>query len=292
VGANLARRLAERGDEVVAIARPGSDTWRLAGLEVEVREADLADAEACEAAFAGGADDVFHLAAHGAYSWQQDEDEIRAANVTATANALRAAAAAGAASFVHTGSSSEEIAPDTAYGRAKAEATALCREAGLAGSVPAVTLRLYSAYGPWEEPARLMPRLVGHAMRGDLPPLADPATARDFVYVDDVVDACLAAAERAGDLAGTVHNVGTGVQTALSDLVATARRVFGVAAEPRWGSAEGRPFDTDVWVADIAGTRRELGWEPRTELDAGLRAFAGWLESAAPEVAERYRSRL
>ena len=56
-----------------------------------------------------------------------------------------------------------------------------------------VTLRLYSVYGPWEEPRRLIPTLVGRALERELPVLADPATARDFVYVDDAGDALLAA---------------------------------------------------------------------------------------------------
>jgi nucleoside-diphosphate-sugar epimerase len=53
----------------------------------------------------------------------------------------------------------------------------------------ASTLRLYSAYGPFEDPGRLIPRLIVHRLRGGLPPLASPDTARDYVYVDDVSEA-------------------------------------------------------------------------------------------------------
>ena len=74
----------------------------------------------------------------------------------------------------------------------------------------APTLRLYSAYGPFEDPGRLIPRLIVHGLRGGLPPLASPDAARDYVYVDDVSEAYVAAASGPRDAGGSVYNVGTG----------------------------------------------------------------------------------
>ena len=80
--------------------RPGSDRWRLAGLDVEVVEADLREAASIPKGFGV----VFHLAAHGAYSWQDDEARIRETNVVGTDHVLWAA---GDARVVMAGSSSE-----------------------------------------------------------------------------------------------------------------------------------------------------------------------------------------
>jgi dolichol-phosphate mannosyltransferase len=116
---------------------------------------------------------------------------------------------------------------------------------------------------------------VVRALEGRLPPLVDQAVARDFVHVDDVVDAYLAAAETA--TGGEVYNVGSGVQTTLAELVDVAREVFSVSAEPAWGSMEARTWDTTSWVAATGKIRAELGWEPRITLADGLRSFGDWV---------------
>ena len=75
VGANLVRRLLRDGDHVVAGVRPGGDRWRLAAVrhELELADADLRDAEAAGALVRRHRPArVFHLAAHGGYSWQED----------------------------------------------------------------------------------------------------------------------------------------------------------------------------------------------------------------------------
>jgi nucleoside-diphosphate-sugar epimerase len=141
------------------------------------------------------------------------------------------------------------------------------------------TLRLYSAFGPYEDGRRLIPALVAHALRGRLPPLASPATARDYVYVDDVVEAYLLAASVPGQETGAVYNVGSGVQTSLADLVAEARRLFGVAAAPVWESYGARDWDTSVWVAAPQRIRAALGWKPEYDLERGLRSMAAWLQA-------------
>lgn len=274
---------------MTAVVRPGGDAWR---LDVPAVEVDLRDAGAVGAAFRSARPEwVFHLAARGSYSWQADVGEIFDSTVNATEAVLAAAAAAGIEALVHAGSSSEygakdhapgedePLEPSSPYGTAKAVATLLCYRAALDRGLPAVTLRLYSVYGPWEDPRRFVPTLVAHALRGRLPPLVDPDTARDFVYVDDAVEAFVRAAA-AKHPPGSIYNVGSGVQTTIRDAVETARRIFGVEAEPEWGSMPARSWDTNVWVADATRARAELGWAAGTSFDEGLRLTADWLEAS------------
>jgi nucleoside-diphosphate-sugar epimerase len=291
VGANLVRRLAAAGHDVTAIARPEGTSWRLddVGADVAVREVELADADAVDAAVRDSRPEwILHCAAHGAYSWESDFPRMVAANVLATDHLLRAAQAAGCAAFVHAGTSSEygyqdhpareddPIQPNSRYAVTKAAATALCVHVASESGLRAVSLRIYSAYGPWEDPGRLVPALIVHGRRGELPPLVAPDTARDFVYVDDVADAFVCAA-RAGRPGG-IYNVCSGRQTSLREIVDVARGVLAVAAEPQWGSSPARSWDTSIWVGDPALARRELGWEPTHALEAGLRSTAEWLE--------------
>ena len=150
------------------------------------------------------------------------------------------------------------------------------------------TLRLYSVYGPYEEPSRLMPTLIVHALAGKLPRLADPETTRDYVYVDDVCEAYLMAATRTSDDFGAIYNVGTGTQISLRELVERVSRTLDVVAEPRWGSMPGRSWDTRVWVAQTRKIRSELGWRPRHTVDQGIRETVRWFQSH-PQALHWYR---
>jgi nucleoside-diphosphate-sugar epimerase len=309
VGANLAARLLREGHEVHALCGPSGDEWRLAGVgEVATHRADLRTPGAARRLLRELAPDwVFHLAAHGAYSWQNDVDRIVTTNLGATIALADAAEEQGVAAFVNAGSSSEygfkDHAPDederpdpnSVYAVAKVAATMYCRHRAVAGGLPAVTLRLYSVYGPLEDPRRLVPSLISHGMRGALPPLVSPDTARDFVYVEDVCDAFLAAAERIGVSRGRIYNVGSGRQLTLRQLVASARKVFDVAAEPDWGAYPPRAWDTNVWCANASSIARELEWRATTGIEDGLRrtAAAGWCERepAAGESAAESTSR-
>jgi UDP-glucose 4-epimerase len=292
VGANLVRRLLSDGHAVAATVRPGGDLWRLGGLEreVELCEVELRDEEMVRRAVRATRPEwLFHLATHP-YGEEALESQVTT-NLLATASLLRASAEVGCEAFVHAGTSleyghkdhapAEDELPDpnTEYALAKAAATMLCRHVSRSSGLPAVTLRLYSVYGPYEHPRRLIPTLVAHGLRGALPPLANPDTQRDFVAVDDVVEAFVLAAAAENPEPGAVYNIGTGVGTSLAEVVELARRTLGIEAEAEWGSLPPRRWDTAVWVADSRKARARLGWAPRLELERGFRETVEWLHS-------------
>jgi dolichol-phosphate mannosyltransferase len=239
---------------------------------------------------------VFNLAAHGAYSWQTDDARMTRINVGSVESLLAASASVGVRRFVHAGSSSEygykdhapdeeePLGPSSRYGSTKAAGTELVRRAAARG-FGTVALRLYSVYGPWEEPGRFIPALLAHARRGTLPPLVDRRTARDFVFVEDVVDALLKAAR--SSMSGVVYNVATGTQHTIGDVVAIATRIFDIRAPALWNTMAPRSWDAETWVGRPDRIRRDLGWEAATGLDEGLRRTADWLE-ATSSAAERY----
>jgi UDP-glucose 4-epimerase len=294
IGANLARRLVTDGHEVDLLVHQGSPRWRIDDLtqDAAVHEVDLEDADSTLSAVqAARADWIFHLAARGAYSWQRDVGQILRTNVVGTANLLEAATHVGFAALINAGTSSEygfkdhppsedeSVAPSSAYAVGKACATMLCSLYGRSGGNRVVTLRLYSVFGPWEEPGRLLPNLIVRGLSGELPPLVSPDAAHDFVYIDDVVDAFLRTASADRVQPGSVFNVGTGVQTTLSEAVSVTRNVLGIEADPQWGSMQDRAWDTSVWVADSALMCRELGWKPAHTFEQGFRRFVDWFQS-------------
>lgn len=292
VGANLARRLIRDGHSLTAFVRPGSDQWRLDEIRPHARVVPVAleDMDAIRQALSHARPDwIFHLAVHGAYSWQTDWQKMVATNVVGTMNLVEAALAGGFESFVNTGSSSEYglkdhaaredewLEPNSYYAVSKAAATEYCHFVGRREKVNLSTLRLYSVFGPWEEPNRLMPTVIVRGLRGQLPPLVSPQTARDYVYVDDAVEAFIKAASASRPLAGEVFNVGTGCQTTVAQVVETARRLLSVEQEPVWGSMPDRDWDTSVWVADVSKIKNWLDWSPASTFESGFSALARWL---------------
>lgn len=301
IGANLARRLLHEGHEVHLLVRPGYVPWRIEGLrsQVHLHEVDFCEVEAVFGIVAAIQPQwVFHLAAHGAYSWQNDPHEITQTNVVGTGNLLQACLKSGFEAFINTGTSSEYglkdhpptedewVDPNSYYAVSKASATTLCRYVAQSRQANVITLRLYSAFGAYEDPNRLIPTVILRGLKGELPPLVNPGVARDFVYVDDVVEAYLATAQHPQLPPGAVYNIGTGIQTTIAQVVEVAQRVLGLQVEPKWGTMADRHWDTSVWVADSTRARSELGWQPRHGFEEGFRAIVDWFHDNPDLIAQ------
>lgn len=294
VGNNLARFLVKRGHEVHLILREGHADWRLRDMRkvVIVHAADLRDADGIHRTLKDIKPQwVFHLAAHGAYSFQTDAQTILQTNIMGTVNLVRAAVDAGVEVFVNTGSSSEygfkdhapreteDLKPNSHYAVAKAAATLFCGYTARATGTRVPTLRLYSVYGPYEDPNRLMPTIILEGLGKRLPPLVNPDVSRDFVYVEDVVRAYLLAATVGDQEPDAIYNVGTGDQTSIRTVVDTARGVLDIAEEPQWASMPDRIWDTDTWVGDNRLIREKLGWRPQYSFAEGFSKMADWFRT-------------
>jgi nucleoside-diphosphate-sugar epimerase len=275
VGAHLVARLVRDGWDVVPLVRPGSPTSRLPGVEV-----DLTDAAALAAAVRSAAPEVaFHLAAARA------KDDAGQRLATAAVNAVSGLHLVEALPehcvVVRLGSSTEyaeqpgpmdesaPLHPRGFFGATKAAGSLLLTAAATERGLRSAVLRAFQVYGPGDQPGRLVPTVLRAAATGDPLPLTGPGLRRDWVFVDDVVDACVLAA-LADDLpGGTVLNIGTGVQTANEELVATAERVTGRRIDVRQGAHGGRGWDAASWVCDPSRAAG-LGWRPATTLEQGL----------------------
>jgi nucleoside-diphosphate-sugar epimerase len=292
VGACAVRALLGRGHEVHAMVRPGSTPWRLRGLGGRLVQhgVDLGDGDGVEALLlAVRPDVVVHLAAHGAYEHQSDFRAMVQSNILGTHHLIEASINVGARAFVSAGSSSEygfktdpmretdRLEPNSFYAVAKAAQTHLCALAGGREGLGVAVFRLFSVYGPWEQPTRLIPTLIRRARAGLPLEMVAPAVARDFVFVDDVLEALLDFG-RVAEMRGDVINLGTGVETPLREVVAAVLEVTRSRSEVRWGAMRPRRWDTDRWVADPAAAQRLLGWRPSHDLRSGLRTMAAWMK--------------
>jgi nucleoside-diphosphate-sugar epimerase len=260
------------------VARLRADGWDVAALTRA--DVDLADPVAAAAAVrAADPDVVFSLAAGRA---KATADERAATVQVNTSPWLVDALPDRCRAVVRLGSSTEyaasprPLAEDAAvqprgfFGATKAAGSLLLQAAAAERGVRAAVLRAFQVYGPGDHPTRLVPVVLAAARTGAAVPLPPRLSRRDWVWVGDVVDACVRAAQDGALPKGTVINIGTGVQTSTEELVAVAERVTGrpIATSP--GAHPGRDWDTADWVADPAAARRLLGWEPTVDLADGL----------------------
>ncbi len=162
--------------------------------------------------------------------------------------------------------------PQVPYGVSKLAAEHYIFALGELYSITTVALRIFNAYGPTQRVPPVHAPVIPHFVRNMLSGASvvihgDGRQTRDFVYIDDVVDALIAASE-ARDVAGRVINVGSGEETSLSGLVAVLSELTGkhpdVIENHQQGGGLGR------LVADLDVAKRLLGYRPRVSLRDGL----------------------
>ncbi|MGY1638842.1 NAD-dependent epimerase/dehydratase family protein [Geodermatophilus sp. SYSU D00742] len=265
VGRHLVTRLRSDGWDVVPLTRAG---------------VDLADASAGAAAVrAADPDVVFSLAAGRGKATAAERAATVAVNTSPwLADALpdRCRAVVRLGSSTEYGAGPAPLAEDAPlrprgfFGVTKAAGSLLLQAAAAERGVRSAVLRAFQVYGPGDHPTRLVPVVMAAARTGAVVPLPARVSRRDWVWVGDVVDACVRAA-LADDLPpGQVLNIGTGVQTSTEELVETAERVTGRPIATRAGAHPGREWDTDCWVSDPSLAAALLDWRPTVDLVEGL----------------------
>lgn len=300
IGANLFKMVAAERDDVLAVVRHDKG-WRLADVsDDQVAAVDLNDPSAVSNLIRNiDPQTVFDCVAYGAYSFEEDSNLIYQTNILSLTHIIDKLASRPIAAFIHAGSSSEygvncaapsedaECKPNSHYAISKVTAAKYLHFMGKTRNFPCVNLRLYSVYGPLEDTSRLIPNVLRHALRGELPPFVAPDTSRDFVHVADVCNAfVMAAAKIHPGLYGESFNIGTGVKMTMHDLARVVQNKFDVKTEPRFGAMEGRTWDLADWYADPRKSSELLGWRARISLEDGLKATAVWVsEMSDDEVA-------
>ncbi|NEK56939.1 NAD(P)-dependent oxidoreductase [Geodermatophilus sabuli] len=260
------------------VDRLRADGWDVVGLTRA--DVDLADPVAGAAAVRAAAPDVvFSLAAGRAKATPAERAATVAVNtspwlVDALPDSCRAVVRLGSSTEYAAGPSplSEDapLRPRGFFGGTKAAGSLLLQAAAAERGVRAAVLRAFQVYGRGDHRTRLVPVVLDAARTGAVVPLPARLSRRDWVWVDDVVDACVRAG-LADDLPpGQVLNIGTGVQTSTEELVATAERVTGRPIATAPGAHPGRDWDSADWVSDPTAARRLLGWAPTVDLAEGL----------------------
>ena len=295
IGANLVHRLLERGDRVHVFLRKESNTWRINPVlkKLQVHNTDIRDSKAVQRAVTKiQPRSIFHLASYGAYPFQSEMDDMIETDIIGTVSLLEAARAVrGLEVFISAGSSTEYgfkkypmrednfVEPNTAYGVAKASQTLWSQFFASSYGLPVVVVRPSLVYGSYEEPTRLIPDTIVSHLRGRPLALSSPFPKKDFVYIDDVIDALLQVEKKAGAFAGHIFNIASGKEYSVGEVLFLVRRLMKKTVPYEWGGRAGRTWDTDAsWVDDISKADTLLKWRPKHSFEEGLTKTIAWFE--------------
>lgn len=225
---------------------------------------------------------VVHTATFGAYSWQEDTTDIYS-QVSQMQNLLTLCGDHKIESFIHLGSSSEygvecknaseqQIGqPNSLYSLAKIHCNDLVRYFGKNLNIPVLSLRLFSIYGPGENPKRLFPNICQSLLNRTELVFANPLVARDFVHVFDTLEMILLSLINIKpEDYGETYNICTGTQTSLKDLQILLSQEFAFD-QVTWSQSVGKKWDLENWYGNPEKTWQRFNWKPRITLVEGIK---------------------
>ena len=273
--------------------RTTSNKWRISDVLKDVKEycVDLLNYEKLEKIVLDIKPEIiFHTAVYGGYPFQRDADRIIQTNIMGTINLVNACSKVEFDVFVNTGTSSEYglknapmregdlLEPVNNYGVSKASSALYCQAIAKRGNRPMTTLRLFSPYGYYDEQIRLIPSVIISCLKGKDPKVSGTDYVRDFIFIEDVIDAYVKVVENKDKIAGQIFNVGCGKQHSVGEVVDKIIKVIGNNVKSEWGKAPKRFYEPNVWQADIAKTQKVLDWKPSCDLIQGLKKTMDWFQ--------------
>jgi len=265
VGSYLRSKLAEEGVEVIPIDIS-------IGLDITDWE-QLRD-------FGQNADIIIHLAARTYIpTTSANPRDTYHMNLNGTLNMLELARRNGIRKFVYASAyvygipqylpidEKHPINPINPYNRSKALGEELCHAYYEDHGLECVILRAFNIYGKGQNKDFLIPSIVNQINQKEII-LNDPKPKRDFIHVEDVVDAYIKAAQYSGS-ACDVFNIGSGNSFSVDEIAQKIIAVSGRTVKVNYLDQQRKNEIADT-VADITRAKEELNWEPKTTMDEGL----------------------
>jgi len=291
IGSHLGTRLLKEGARVFGLVRRGADLWRIAGINEEIAlvTGDLRDRDGIRRALREIKPEViFHLAGLVDVSRSFDLiDGMVEINVHGTMAVIRALKNLEYRCFINTGASEEygngpapfredqTPAPVSPYSAAKACATTICQMLYKGLGLPLLTLRPFNTYGPKQTNDMLIPYSIRKVLAGEPIKMTKGEQTRDFVFVDDVVEAFILAAQKKEAL-GEIINIGTGEEHRIRDVVEKIVKMARSTSRVEFGALPYRAGEAMRFFSDSSKAQRLLGWVHKVPLEEGLRKTIDW----------------
>tara|TARA_B100001964_G_scaffold245017_1_gene329368 strand:- start:2093 stop:3034 length:942 start_codon:yes stop_codon:yes gene_type:complete len=293
IGSHLVKRLLSLGHEVVIIDNFSSGNRGNVPVGINCMEIDLSETDFITRLPDGNYDAVCHLAAQsaGALSAEKPLYDLQT-NAISTLLLSRWCIDQGISRFLYASSmvaygnsdkspvsENELCIPRSYYGVSKLTSEHLLRLASADG-LDVTSFRMFSVYGPGQDLGNVKQGMVSiflsYMLRGvEVPVTGSLERFRDFVYVEDVVDAWVSALSMSHTPA-QAYNVGSGYGTSVRDLLSSLINALNLSSDYPIRELEGNLSDQFGLYADISNTINDLGWNPQTSLDDGLQLMVDW----------------
>jgi len=288
IGSNLAQALAGDREVVVIDDLSSGKKENLRDIDAKLIEGSITDLGLLRMAF-DGADCIFHLGAIASVQRSvEDPLLVNEVNLNGTLSVLAAARDAGVQRVVFASTAAvygtspelpkrEDMVPDprSPYAVAKLGGEHYAYVFQELYGLEAVALRFFNVFGPRQDPSSeysgVISRFISAVLKGERPVIyGDGEQTRDFVFVNDVVRACMLASK--GRATG-VFNVARGESTSLNQLLEMLGKITGREVLPRY--AQARAGDIRHSLADISKAKA-IGYSPEYAVEEGLKKTVEW----------------
>lgn len=292
IGSHIAERLCEENEVIVLDNAAKLKKDNITNPRIRVIDGDILDFDVLKKSFQG-ADYVFHEAATTSVQKSIENPALTfSINTGGTINVLNAANECGVKKVIYASSAAvygdsealpkkESMTPEpkSPYAASKLCSEQHCRLFNETFGLSAIVLRYFNVFGPRQDVksqyAAVIPRFITSMLNGEKPQIfGDGSQTRDFVFVEDVVNANILAAK--ADVKFDILNIASGKKTSINDLVNKINKINDTNIESEY--KEKRPGDILHSVADISKAR-EIGYEPKKDLEQGLRETIEWLKA-------------
>lgn len=277
IGSHLTRRLVAQGERVSIFIRSNSDRSAIKAVleKLDTHEVDLRTASTVSRAIDMIEPTiVFHCAAAGVSDPFLPPDEAIRSNVYGTINLLRAIKGRARVIVLRTPGEIEAL---NVYAAAKAAAWQFCRMYRRTQGWPIAGAMVYQVYGPHQDQKNVIPSAIEAALNDRDFTMTSGRSQRDWIYIDDVIDALIAQA-RADRFDVDSIDLGTGSTLSVRAVVERIYQLIGRGGKPIVGALPDRPGEVDIQKADVITAASILNWRAKTPIDDGLKATIQWMQ--------------
>lgn len=292
IGSHLTNRLINGGAKVSVIDIARTDNLKDIINKVDFYKTDIRDFESVRKVVKIiQPEKIYHLGALiDARSSFLNVEKVFQTNVQGSINLIRSLENVDYDCFVNTGAceeygdnpvpfTEEQVPnPTSPYSASKTSITLFCKMCYKSYNFPMITLRPTIAYGPCQSPKMFIPELICSALLKQDFKMSKGEQTRDFVYVEDVVDAYIKASTKKNAI-GEIINIGSKKEYTMKDVVFKVLNLMGNPIAPLIGALPYRPREIMRYCCDNSKAKAILDWVPKTDLDDGLKKTINWYVS-------------
>jgi UDP-glucose 4-epimerase len=283
IGSNLCKKLVSEGHDVAILSRNESSFERIIDVfeKINVIYVDYSNLQNSELEIINFKPEIaYHIGWVGVENTDHNDEKMLLENIQTTLSLSKILIKCEIKVVVALGSQAEygqynqvinekfPAKPTSFYGTAKLCAHNILNQYLLLNNIRFVWLRLFSSFGPYDNPNWLIPYVIKTVFDGKTPALTKAEQIWDFIYIDDVVDAIIECGEN-NNTKG-IYNLGSGIGYSLKDVIIKIRNKINPKISLRFGEIPYKFNQTMVLQADITKLRIESNWSPKILIDEGL----------------------